>query len=181
MTTEKFKSLSKSEKKVIVAKDVLKHIKSKKYRANAGQYFLNINLEGGVLDSDGIKENIKKIKRCDVCAMGACLLSATSYLNKLTFHDLPHATDNTSDSWELLIKIFSAKELTLIENCFEGENGDSGFGIKRVGAYLGGAIPDNAIYRQYYVEFTDDQKRLTAIMKNIIRNKGKFIPKQDIK
>lgn len=178
MKTETFNKLPISQKKVLIATDVLKQIKAKKYIAKRGYYVDAIIYNGDYHES--VKENFKKLRNCTVCAMGSILVSTTNFKNVLTFDDIDIGSNENSHAWDLLKDIFEPKEIHLIENCFEGfdENGC------RV-AFGRFNMPEDTSVEEvadsYKNKFNDSEKRLISIMKNIIRNKGKFIPQQDIK
>ena len=168
---ETFKKASKPEKKILIAKDVLANIKSKKYIASHGNYFNNLyELSLNIGKNNDIQENFDKIENCECCALGACLISSTKYQNKLTFDDLGYGS-STSNSWLQLKSIFTPREMAIIESCFEGFDTnacrvatdkfyyelDSNTGIK---------------CQDFHDDYIDDEERLVAICKNIIKNKG---------
>jgi len=95
-------------------------------------------------------------------------------------------------------KYFSIKQLALIEACFEGLHthlyGDltpkSSLYSRTFHYNLGdrSSGPDDSAYSgddkliaySYVIRYKNAAERMTAIMNNIIRNKGTFIPDQDI-
>jgi len=71
-----------------------------------------------------------------------------------------------------LNKIFSKKQLQLIEVYFE--KGDGWFGEA---GYTGNYIGEDSRHVEYFNEaYPDDDERLVEIMKNIVANDGTFVP-----
>ena len=87
MTTEKFNKLSKKQKAVLVAKDVLAQLKCGKYTPKTASY-IKIYDENFQPIEGSIKDNFDKVPQCHVCAIGATLLSATHLGNVLEFKDI---------------------------------------------------------------------------------------------
>ena len=167
-----FKSLTKPQQRVAIAEDVIQQVKKKKYTIETGNY-VKFNEDNFDFDLD-IQSNFDKVN-CSVCALGACLLSTTKFKNKLTFDDVS-LIDSYSSTWNLFLNLFTSHQLLLIENAFEGVL----FYSCRVGedkftARLTEKEEEkcNLFYDKY---FTDDTKRLIAIMENIIANNGTFKP-----
>lgn len=111
-----FNELTKTEKKIAVAKDIINAVKKGLYVPTEGEYviFRNLNVD---MDAD-LKENYKKIETCEVCQMGATLVSITKFANKLTFDEvegLGTMSDETDSEVKQLLKVFTKKELTMME------------------------------------------------------------------
>lgn len=120
-----FEKLSKQEKAIAVAKDVLLQMSKNVYIPNTGSYING--LEHTAETHSSIKDNFDKIKSCSVCAIGSMLLSATHLGNKLSFEELfvgSHVTTveqlASPKVGELLSSMFDDRTLFLIEECFEG-------------------------------------------------------------
>ena len=183
-----FEKLSPSQKRVTIAKDVIAQIKLGRYIADSGSYIANINFKNNLGDDEmhnkDIKKNFGKIKSCTVCAMGACLMSATKFANKLSFGDVGDSVrDLVNDKVkDLFSKLFSPEQLLLIETAFEG-GGDDTDGDSRV-AYDLFDLDRNQFEGSDFLQPSDEfrnnyyesEKRLIAIMENIIKNKGTFKP-----
>ena len=158
------------KKAVQIAEDVLAQLKSRKYVAETGVYAA-INGAVEEVPSDNwsgyetvpvvkslrtfLKKHAKK-QSCHVCALGACFLANVERRNKV----------ETSDEYvryeiaENLSSIFSPDQMDEIESAFE------------VSAHHGGSLAAVVFGRRY----DTDDKRLRAIMRNIIKNNGEFIP-----
>lgn len=183
-STNSLKGKSKSEIRVMIAKDVLAQLKSKAYCAMQGCWVEDKKL-GGFDDYCTVQfekdENVKavsaseyvgKLKACKVCALGSIFVSQVRIGDDFKLSDV----QNAYDVFEWLEKsplkrYFSVDQLELLEACFEGCNGMYGESMDRANELLANA---------YASEFPQDKDRLTAIMKNIVRNNGKFIPEQDL-
>ena len=174
-----FSKLSKSQKRVAIARDVLEQIKQEKYVANTGSYISYMTFNGGeyINKYEDIKKNFKKINNCRVCAMGACLLSATKFANKLSFGDIGDSIDGLHNDKvkELFASIFSPLQLLMIETAFEKKHEGTRVGVRLFDMdkfnYDGELRKCVAFCDSYH-----PQDRMIAIMKNIIKNKGTFKP-----
>lgn len=192
-SNKKFANATKAEKRVLIAQDVIAQIEAKIMIGASGNYVKNINLiEGSVwdMDDDGVKENYEKIASCNVCAMGACVMSVTKFNNKLLFSDTREIEDNKK-AQGLMAELFSKKQLYLIESAFEGVDDDCirlainmGYNPKQITDKEKEAC--NVFYTHFgglpnHVSGGDvvETKRLLAIMKNIVKHKGTFKP-QDL-
>jgi len=169
--------LTRKQKKVAVAQDVINQILSNGYSVLRSNGYVSprdwsmrmaVSLSGPV-----DKQEVGEIaKTCDVCAVGSLLLSRIRMFNTLSFKDLgaqnrtnPTATIGTfrgcgiSPCINGLKGIFTERELKQIEIAFE---------------MLGGA---RCITTQFGKDFDDDDDRLLAIMQNIVDHDGVFKPK----
>ncbi len=166
-----------TQKAVAIAKDVIAQIKLQQYIANSGSYFYDIN------SPDYAYVKVKNIldKKCKVCALGACIVSAARLFNQDTYEAVP--VFNSIN--ENLKEYFDPNDLLLMEYTFER-------------GMLGELYNySNDTYEKYYNTFDQATKnaacfygdaysnvedRLIAIMRNIIRNKGRFIiPKKYVR
>lgn len=177
-----FNALPKAKKRVLVAKDILKQIDASEYKPNTGGYII-VNNSPTNLDAVA-KGNMNQLKGCEVCELGACLISISNFANTLTLRDIispstfssTKAYGNAIRARKLLLSVFSKRQLALLEACFEGcraPYAEANFKI-----FVGKEIK---IGEKYANQFYSPTSRMIAISKNIIRNKGKFTPKQDIK
>lgn len=171
----KFEGLTKPEKAVFIAKDVIRQINTHKITARSGAYIESKTLPKGIWEKD-IKANYSRIQNCTVCAMGACVLAITKQVNKLKFEDINMNFTRYSANplRKMLSSVFSPTQLFLIEQAFEGTDSSN----DRVGRYMGAKLTYTQIDKcnLYKYKFQDQNERLKEIMKNIITNNGKFIP-----
>ncbi len=175
------KRMTKSQKAVAIAKDVISRIKLKKLKVNQKGYFNPLNLFS--LDQGiPLQSQVEFLEsKCEVCALGGMLLSYTRLFNNV---------ESVPDIWQYnfdfitnkLCGIFPIKTLVIIEGVFENSlvNSEECFSPsnarqieERVIRYRG------KILSRY--KFTKYNKKeiqkviLLAICRNIVRNKGKFI------
>ena len=125
----KFESLSSAEQRVLIAKDVLAQVKAEKFIPRRGNYIKNLTIKGGQPSGGSVQKHFDEIT-CSCCALGACLLSATKFKNKLEFGDIYDMVSRNS-SWDLLKGIFSAEQLNMIEYAFEAQRSGTRVGENR--------------------------------------------------
>jgi hypothetical protein len=183
-----FSRLSRAEKRMTIAKDVIAQIKRGKYIAEKGTYISDITtpkledswgskVEG--FEEKDVQKNFSKIQSCTVCALGACLMSSTKFANQLVFEDVDSVDADSMVKNEKVNKLFkslfSPEQLFLIEEAFEGDNEGCS---SRVGKMMGARVPKKLLKKsvKFFDESGEDEHRLISIMKNIIKNKGTFKP-----
>lgn len=169
----RFAKLSKAEKRVAIAKDVLAQIAAKKYVPTQGTYV-------DLLDKDVSEEDIGKEvcevvagARCDVCAIGSLFMSAVKLGDNLKV-DFGEYGDVNFFKSEILTRFFSKDQLGMMEAAFECSTiGEYGERASREAAYWGEALRDKLVD-----EGVNDPERelLKMIMLNVVRNGGTFKP-----
>lgn len=178
-----FNKLSPSQKRIAIAKDVLQQLKTKKYTAQNSAYIKDVKMLDGATITDyddsrfwDIQEKFEKIKNCKVCALGACLMSATKFVNKLKFNNVLSVFElkRSENVKSIFTEIFSSEQILLIETAFESDNGDMKYGKEA----LHKNIDTEDIHKcnKFYSKYKKDESRMIAIMKNIITNNGIFKP-----
>jgi hypothetical protein len=182
------KRLTKAEKRVAIAKDVIAQLKAGKYRAETGSY-CEIDLEEAALlePTAELQKELKKVSKCQVCALGSLFVSDVRKFDKLKVSD--SGLGAKQSQWECdpepetfvneavdefamrdrLGSVFSQEQLALIEAVFEGSD-------------VTGYLDENDLWsesiRDFFYSYAEDAKRMTAIMRNIARNGGTFkLPK----
>ena len=130
--------MTKAEKRVEIAKDVLKQIKANKYQPSCGVWVIDADgnevydfiCRGRNKDCDATidlkKDVVCKLNgRCDVCALGSLFVSAIDKFNHTKLSPDAHVdfTEHKNSDYNPLLKWFSAKQLLLIENTFENRYG----------------------------------------------------------
>jgi hypothetical protein len=182
-----FKKATKAEKRVMIAKDVLAQIKAKRYIPESGTWVdANWNIRGGIdeiHETDSVQKLFadRTIETCSVCALGGLFMSCTNLNNNTCVSDINYGGEGTEIGERIeegdtlsngLNKIFSKKQLQLIEVYFE--KGDGWFGEA---GYTGNYIGEDSRHVEYFNEaYPDDDERLVEIMKNIVANDGTFVP-----
>ncbi len=185
-----FKAASAAEKRVLIAKDVLAQIEAKRFKPIVGRWIEARDKNNRLLplityddsrfgEDDSVRELFlnETIGSCNCCALGAVFMSCTLYNNQTTVEDFDHETgwfdEIIADGGSFtngLTRFFSRTQLMLIEIAFEG--GVGGFKLDEV------AVPPKVALAALNWErkHPNDKKRLIAIMQNIIKNAGKFVP-----
>lgn len=178
-----FAKASPAEKRVLIAKDVIAQIKAKRFKPKSGVWVQpvdakntrDIELDDEFNEDASVRELFleKKIPACECCALGALFMSCTLYNNQTTVQDfVDEVRFDFEEHVEVgkftngLTRFFSRSQLKLIETAFEG-----GYG-----AFRSPSAKTMANLVRWEEKLPDDQKRLVAIMNNIIDNKGTFVP-----
>jgi hypothetical protein len=143
----KYAAMSRAEKRVAIAKDVIRAIHGKQLIPTHGEYFsLGEPVDSHPEDHASLQELLPSLPACNVCAKGAILVCAVARQNKVTFGE---AVDWTNFRAEILSRylggVFTPNQLNLIEDAFEtAYNGDQ----------------------------EDTNVTMLRIMKNIVKNGG---------
>ncbi|NDD52339.1 hypothetical protein EBZ39_00405 [bacterium] len=179
-----FKAATAAEKRVLIAKDVLAQVAAGRFKPTEGSWANPRTASGReihIWDTDkydpdaSVREMFlgEQIAKCDCCALGAMFVSCTLYNNKTTLEDFDNETldfvDNVQDASfsNGFAKFFSPAQLRLIEIAFEGG----------CGGFCTTSDDDQDLQaRDWYDRYPNPKKRLVALMKNIIKNDGKFVP-----
>lgn len=182
---KKFSRMTKAEKRVAIAKDVLEGLRLKKLVATNGTYFgfrdnderadwwsalgwnprelwrvpVDIDLDAKPA------EPIKAPKQCSVCAIGSVFVSAVDRFDELTIGEASRAFSggNREAMTNYLGRWFPAKQLALMETVFEGSDISKSLSVKDLAA----AVREHGRLAPLGAERT-----MEAIMRNIIRNGG---------
>jgi len=182
-----FNNLSPAGKRIAIAKDVLKQIQAKVIKPTSGLY-LNLNKTLKAKAGTELQTLFTtQVKSCSACAVGSMLFCSIVKGDKLTI-DKAQCSDNNygtdkfefggdsgKDSFNHLEQYFPLSELKDIENRFE--LCDSMYHT----SYCWSCSPLNISRISDCGKPKDpgDTGRLIAIMKNIIRNGGKFNKKEE--
>lgn len=174
MRKKKLEDMSPAERRVAVAKDVLKHLNFFKVKDGNTYCFLD-KLPKSIPNKGSMQDYMDKItntKRCEVCALGAMMLSHVRLFDKFDLDrmvkitDLPDAVRYLHLTyWDAITALrengFSLKDLDAIERAFESRRCPNKNGIE-----INLNLPVNPA------------ARLGKIMQNIVKNGGDFRPEQ---
>jgi hypothetical protein len=161
------------DKRVAVAKDVLKLIRQKKIIPESGTYFKALppltQPEVGNLKTLGeLRDKTKTKEHCLVCAQGACLYALANGVKptKTAFKDELFWTEDALP-WKKAKRIFGKTLWCLLEYIFED-------------AECSTVIDDEYIfaddkYVRDWIGCRDSEQTLRLLMTNIIRNKGRLV------
>lgn len=151
---EKYKLMTREQRKVAIAKDVIKQI-------NAGVFDIRsrfgyiMNKRGKGMHCMVSKDNALGIaKQCGMCARGALMISRIAKFNEVKIH--AGFSVYREDTIAALEDAFTENELSSIESAFEGSH------------YF--------FHSQFHNDHKSDANRLIAICQNIVDHKGFFRP-----
>ena len=118
LTKKQFLNVSKEQKAILVATDILKQIKNETYYPEAGVYIDDVYHSYNIIDEDYPFNNIR---HCSVCVIGSSIVSAAKLSGVLDLEDIGSVLDDFSDdATDLLNSVFTLKEQLIMETCFEG-------------------------------------------------------------
>lgn len=167
MSKRKFETLTPAGKRVRIARDVLAQLASKHIRPTKGIYMRIDNLDKSV-PSRELKEYLPEVE-CQVCALGACFVAAVSEANTFSVGQVPYGGLGSYQTKEYLKSYFSKGQMTLIENAFETT---TSFGEPDDGV----SFEERCVAMRFGLKRKTTEGRLQAIMRNIIANRGEFVP-----
>jgi hypothetical protein len=171
---EAFDRLPKAKQRVMIAKDVIKQLKAKKLIATQGTYIrVKDDIDDLFRDFHGkqnyndnsFQETLKSIPQCKVCAKGAIFACTVMRRNQVKNNQVPGGTDDWGGGniAPLLGNIFSPMQLRLIETEFEGHD-------------IEATTFEGEIKPIMNLRLNSNEDTMIIIMKNIIRNNGRFRP-----
>lgn len=163
VTKKQFDAMTPEARRVMIAKDLLLHLKSKRFSTRYGYFSSNVALPGG--ETDQISKFLRKPEvRCYGCAIAGLFYAAVVRFNDLTAAQCgarDHSHIGDSDLRRLLRKYMSSSQVLLIENCYELR-------------FL--------LLKGRGLQWADERKRdapmsrLVGICENMIKNNGTFVP-----
>lgn len=206
MTPEKFAKLPYNKQAVLVAKDVITQVKAKKYRAKRQSYvrFSDASTQR-LINSDENKElhTVLPNLNCHVCARGALFLSHIKYADQFKIKQLNIGRDFWSgDVPDIYDKEILKRDMPfdtlnqyMMETAFELEDIDDHLldlivppstlltrnGKPKVKEKVRQQMYDAghllvAACIKFGSRYKNIDNRLIAIMKNVVKNKGAFVP-----
>lgn len=127
ISPEEFNALSREQKKVLVAQDILDQLEVKKYTASRGSYVNMYNVNADKVESSAREQLIDGSIHCEVCARGALFLSSVRYKNKINLLDARRAIFYYNDEPDLgrisatdfMEDVFTKQEQGIMEAIFE--------------------------------------------------------------
>lgn len=161
MTPAQFNALPQPKRAVLLAKDVILQVRLKHCIPTFGTYLEpDRGVEYDKHDKLPATKARLKALNCEVCALGAAFLSHVRLANKATMFGVRMA--GPGEMRERMNKTIGIEQSLLIETAFEGYISKLGKGNWQAG--------------RFGREHDDPDRRLVAIMLNVIQNKGEFIP-----
>jgi hypothetical protein len=174
----RFKRATRAQKRVLIAKDSLLQIEKGRFFPSRGTY---LNLFSLMAQEASFQKSFLANSEisCAGCALGALFISTTILANRATVAQtcsegglIGHMLKDSSVFSNHFDKYFSRKQLALIEYTFElGLGSFNGFNLEQMGH------DSKTIGRADYFKIErNEEERLVAILKNIIKNRGTFKP-----
>lgn len=172
-----WKAANRAQKRVLLAKDALAQVEKKRIKPTLSCW---VNVPDKTTVGENVQEAVLDNKlKCQCCALGGLLLSATLYKNKIKVDsdglfgnaqigDLQYSAiymGNVSDKLKFE-GLFGVDQLALIEQAFEVGRGF--FTEERR------PIDEKAV--AFGNRYKSARGRFKAIMENIIQNNGTFVP-----
>ena len=150
-------------KRVRIAADALEQLRLKKLISTPGTYFETVLADedetGEFADFDYIKEALAAPGvKCEVCALGSLFCGLGSVNGN--FRTSNHIQTTLSD-------YFDHEQMNFIEACYEGT---------WISGHYSATDEQDSVFKKFYKKYPDEDKRLKAILQNIVKNRGTFKP-----
>ncbi len=160
--------MTKKQKQVQLAKDVIAQLRAKRFTARTGAYaildkFADAKFSKALETQAEIEMRpiVRASKKCRVCAQGALVVAAIDRFNQCKLGQWDSLNDVAGDyDGELVGRFFSEQQIKNIEAAFEGYAAD-----------IWSSNADGTAWKRAYRNHSD---RMDAIMRNIIANNGTF-------
>src|SRR6185369_4934664 len=114
---------TKAERRVEIAKDVLKMIRAKRIVVESGYGYVCVEQAIPGTAETGLKELLAEAPPCTVCAKGALFVAKLDKKNKLQLGDVSSSDEfyglDHDKTCEYLVSDFTQPQLDLIEAAFE--------------------------------------------------------------
>ena len=167
---KEFQKLSKKQRRLAIARDVLSQLRAKKFIAQTGIY-----LRADDLKNEEAAEPVdlqcfllQTNPQCTVCGIGAAVCSLARLGDEVQYGSEGAFRDNT-DYHGKLRPVFSEKQIHLIEWAFEGrETTDEAYDFL--------STKERLSAEKFFTKHPNTDKRLAAIFRNIVKNNGTFKP-----
>ncbi len=164
----KFRKLPKRQQVVLIAEDVLRQLAVKRLVPEFGTY-LSVDRDVEDAIDGGPERDLREIlheEKCHVCGIGSLFVAALDRANGCTADDIS-STDNDSFMREYLERWFDESQLNMIEVAFEG---------RIIKSSYDDADDDTDRALAFAKKTKTPMARLKAIMTNVVKNDGRFIP-----
>lgn len=169
-----------NKKAVVIARDVLKHLRG--LRLREGWYIKGSVCED--ISEKSLKEHVDLVqKECEVCLLGACLLSKIRLYDEVDLDAISSRTHKTTSfcvdfyvdrdrALRLLFDVFSEEQMDLMETVFEK-------GIVPFFPEAGEDELNRAV--AFGQRYKTKKACVKAVMENVIANRGYFDPSKSVK
>ena len=161
---DQFRKLPLARQRVVIAKDVLAQLATG--RLVAGSTYLDIMKQPVSVSSYDQLCDVRDKLKCQACGIGSLMVAACGFVDNLTISEADGM--GQSGIQDYLSDWFTEDQLALIERWFE---------TRTDGMVVGDAYcVDEPPKDHPIMKFRSARGRLTAIMENIISNRGTFDP-----
>ena len=179
-TIKDLASMPAAKARIMIARDVIKALKTKHFIAQHGSYVVSTELSqllGNRSPHSQVRDLfLDKAPECNVCALGGLFVAVVERSDNITPNDLSISSSvscvNEDSLRRTLATIFPAEMLAEIEAAFESWSVRST--IRNAYDYSWHATGVDLDYSKADI-------RMAMVMKNIIRNHGTFMPELFIK
>lgn len=162
-----YAAMTRAQRASAIASDVLRQLKAEKYISTPGDYMRS----GHMVSRTSLQELVDRpVFSCNVCAIGGTFVSAVRLSNEFTvdrFQAL-FGTVSLQDMWRHLLGAFTEREAYAMEFCFEQRNVNYIFSDEET------SLLRNSTIGRLCLAEDDPRKRMEAIMRNVIKNSGRF-------
>lgn len=167
-TTKKtFTRLTAAQKRVAIAKDAIKQLVAGRFLASRGTYISDNGMYYTDHNRHISQDTVGKrtFKPCRVCQIGQAIVSGIRLFNRL---EIDTNTVSGSDLHREMRRWFTRRQTNLLETAFERRSLGRRIGIWDTGCFDAVNFGGNKCRTPRALSI--------AIWKNVIRNKGTFIP-----
>ena len=167
-----------NEKALAIAQDVLKNLGGQ-YVARAKVYAAEAkwNVPDEDIPTEGeLQKALDKMKSCNVCALGACVLSKARLFNDLPITEMFYGGFfelDSEDAYREIEDVFGVTQRAMIESAFERSDMRSFEDDDHDDEVTEDEIE---IAKAFGHRYNDAESRMRAIMENIVANGGVFVP-----
>lgn len=195
-----FDALSPAEKRVAIARDVLKGVQTRRLTPVTDSYSeLNIgdpDRAAQLIASDAsLRDVLPTLQSCKVCAIGAAGMAVIGRVNQFGMHHFEQKLLRAGDELyktnraevdddalrETLVRYFTPLQIAMMECAYMKSTSFANYqpGVAFRTYVLNDTVCDNkAIHAAvaFGYQFDADDERLSAIWQNVIDNNGEFVP-----
>lgn len=161
-----FDKLPPACQRMAIAEDVLKQVEAKSFLVE-NMVYIELEKCGNIPSNE---DELREAEACRVCALGALATSCILGSDRTFQRDDYGIGVGQRPIHELLKGIFSADQLYMIESAFEKS------------VFCPSSLSSKELKRkclksaEFGKRFVSPQRRLKEIMRNILNNKGEFVP-----
>lgn len=170
--------MTRKQKAVAIAQDVLKRLKwlnvAEGYYIYDGGHTNDLGDPISIVPAGDAQTHVRKIEQsCQVCLLGACLLSKVRLFDKISTEMLDLSKGTPPDTIEENLRdVFDVASLALMELVFEGNI----IAADKSPTHPVITFDEREAAERLHCEITEPKERVRIVMKNVIKNNGVFKP-----